>query len=307
MKKLKGFQLVLLLVVPLFWVCDPQTQIDRSIDMASDYNVLVSFKEESFMFLRNVRQEFSTKYSLPYIEDINGFGNGTIVNIEGKSYILTARHCIQSTAGIISKIIYGKDSSDIALIELDSIYVDAPKLKHPQDNSRGQLCYLSFFHSLGDSVWDYRTIFGKLIKPEYDEIASSQAMDKEMSQLELLLRSKSRRDWMDSIMVADKWISLDGVDYDNLDSMLDFGRMYWLEEREIRLSRHIRDSYMMRISSKSAKHARGSSGSSLYNEDGEIIAVTISAYIANYKGESNILVFIPIERILEAVEQKRML
>ena len=44
MKKLKGFQLVLLLVVPLFWVCDPQTQIDRSIDMASDYNVLVSFR-----------------------------------------------------------------------------------------------------------------------------------------------------------------------------------------------------------------------------------------------------------------------
>ena len=259
--KIKGFIVLVILLIAV--ACSYGIHIDQEVDGAENYNVLVTTEVNGWL----KKQRYYTKSALPDATSGMGYCNGTFVNFSEKTWILTAQHCILPIN--YRYTVRAHNTQDVVLIAIDTLLDGIPVLT--SENEVRGLCNFSFFHLLGTENWHYRTVFGELTKPSFDEMFPKEQTEKVLNDLRKRLNFLSDQMWPESIPLNDtEEIIITAKDSDSLIRVLR-KRFNVIQTESYKYD--IEKCYIMEVSNDVAIHLAGPSGSSLRNYEGEIIGM----------------------------------
>lgn len=268
MRKFKVYGFIVLVILLVSVACSYSVHIDKTPGDAEDCNVLLVTTEVSMgSFIPTRIQQYYTKGLLPKDATKIGYCNGTFINFNGKTHILTAKHGILPVN--YQYAIEAKNTQDVVLMPIDTLLEGMPVLT--SGNEISGMCNFSFFHLLGTEEWHYRKVFGELIKPPFEEIYPKEHTEKLLKDRYGMLKFFSDDLWPKSIQINESnEIFITAKDIDSLFRVL--RTRINVIQREA-YDYNIKNCYIMEVSNDVAVHLAGPSGSSLRNEEGEIIGM----------------------------------
>ena len=211
-------------------------------------------------FLTSMTNEFFYRDSLPGWMYVIRYGNGTVINVGKKSYILTVAHNPIDTTMTVFRL--GNDS-ELVLIELDIFFTDAPQVEdYSQENLR-----FGFFHFLGTKELHYRMIENHAIDvmPE-DVFVSDSLIEEQLDSLRVSILENP----LDKNVATINFMGLElPVKSLGLEEIINGARrtVHDYMKRDVKRFKKIR------ITKKLNDHIKGSSGAAVCNADGDIIGV----------------------------------
>ena len=313
----------LLVLLIFFGSSNIGAQIDTAsyeefyVHEAKDESILISYIEKTietsaegddprevileggeFVFLSTVTQrvEFiSHKDELPLYEDILQFGNGEIVNYQGKSYILTTKHLVDDPEreGIISS-----DRSEIILIELDSIYECAPELID-KGITRGKASF-GCIYPFGTDHWKYIVISDTIFTPGvYDFFFTDSVLE---------VRINEFCDTLDLDLSVD---SIRELDFFGTELLVQSNNLLYIKgairravnsRKEPFMEYFCENTVVMRVDSALYTKLPGSSGSVLFAEGGVSIIGVLWGGMTSAGEDRHYVRFDLISQIIEVLE-----
>ncbi len=310
MKKRILFLLTVLILEIFLFSYLRYNSFNKKIDEAGLEKVLIAYFEDkssqndsiTFCFNTSTQQrkiliDFFDKNEIPPVEVITGFGNGTYVKLDGRKFILTAKHCILEKR---KNMISGRNGADIILVPYQngSLYKEitiSDSLYLPQK------CYLSFFHNLRSTRWTLRSVSGNVDWVNEDNVqnfiseenihTSLQEQKKEI----LGLYNNTNQDGKNYI--RQQFINKrDSALLQNVEIEEVLNLYYETLEREIieREQKMLIGLLYMKVPADIHRFANGSSGSALIDSSGRIIGVTVLSVKSK-----NYLFFEPITKLKE--------
>lgn len=236
--------------------------------------------------------KFHNFYNLPPYSSIGYFGNGTVVEFNGKLYILTAGHCFEPLTDPTG-IMFGVDNADIAIYSLDTV---VPSIRVSLDDKLNpdSVCSVSFFHNLGrEDRWTHRVVVGRVITLNEDSVRKDLLSDEEIQKA---LDQRFQQLSGDSLTGVYR---INGMEF-HTDASTSAGVIAYIKQRLIKEREefipYLKTVWTIQVTKDVYDHAEGSSGSAMRNSEGKIIGITAAA--SGFESVKKYYIhFVPISKV----------
>ena len=228
------------------------------------------------------------KHNLPSIQRLSSYGNGVFMNLEGKTCVLTALHCVDEPEAI-ENAKFGKDSADIILIKTDTLLCQMPDLVPGEVDG---LCTYTYFHELGTDEWHYREVTGDTIVVSRNDIFSSEDLDSLMVEVHKSLQIMEIPDTTTLLCIYGLLVSISSTDMEVM--IMDIRKA--INDHYDDICSIMSESIVMEVDSEVGIFSKGSSGSALFNSSGGIAGVVSMGLVVG--GSRYYVLFTPISKIL---------
>ena len=267
---------------------------DGEAYMANNYNVLLPVEVIKRKNRTDTVISICTKNDLfSYIVPI--YGGGGFANYKGKTYLITAKHCLEKIKNKKYKVVMGIDSSDIVAIDLDTLLGDYPELVDI-DITSGNV-YFSYFHLLGTKRWKYCMIEGEMFIPGvFDFFFTDQRLEMELDKF----RGTIKTNYPPVNRKINFFGTICNIKSNNRDEIIDTIRES-VKSRRTPFMKYYEGMLVMPIDHLLYDYLPGSSGSFVFSENGYIVAISARRG-ASAGREKRYAVFVHISKITKALE-----